>query len=184
MRNMASSAFAGLLMAIKDPKVPLFAVLTCAQLLGLGFINFFPTYVSHIERYRQHPFQWRALIVDTRQDRRHVGILDYCHAPYRSVSGVSLFPTLRQHSHYISSPPWILAAAISLVNAWHAGQDYPVHATLHLPISLFSRPLWRTFLTPLCSVVERCHRIYHQCEHVLDTRTLRLDVPHGLRLCR
>ena len=30
-------------MALKDPKVPIFAVMTCAQLLGLGFVNFFPT---------------------------------------------------------------------------------------------------------------------------------------------
>ena len=32
-------------MAIKDPKVPLFAIMTCAQLLGFSFVNFFPTYV-------------------------------------------------------------------------------------------------------------------------------------------
>ena len=40
------SAFAGLIMALKDPKVPIFAVMTCAQLLGLGFVNFFPTCVA------------------------------------------------------------------------------------------------------------------------------------------
>ncbi|RDX49229.1 MFS general substrate transporter [Lentinus brumalis] len=39
----SDSAFKGLIMAIKDPKVPLFAVMGCAQLLGLGFVNFFPT---------------------------------------------------------------------------------------------------------------------------------------------
>jgi len=37
------SAFAGLVMALKDPKVPIFAVMTCSQLLGLSFVNFFPT---------------------------------------------------------------------------------------------------------------------------------------------
>ena len=31
-------------MALKDPKVPIFAVMTCSQLLGLSFVNFFPTY--------------------------------------------------------------------------------------------------------------------------------------------
>ncbi|KAG9086650.1 hypothetical protein FRC06_002995 [Ceratobasidium sp. 370] len=40
------SAFAGLIMALKDPKVPIFAVLACSQLLGLSFVNFFPTTVS------------------------------------------------------------------------------------------------------------------------------------------
>ncbi|KAF9441561.1 MFS general substrate transporter [Macrolepiota fuliginosa MF-IS2] len=37
------SAWQGLKMAMKDPLVPLFAVMTAAQLLGLSFINFFPT---------------------------------------------------------------------------------------------------------------------------------------------
>ncbi|CEL60056.1 putative transporter C1683,12 OS=Schizosaccharomyces pombe (strain 972 / ATCC 24843) GN=SPBC1683.12 PE=3 SV=1 [Rhizoctonia solani AG-1 IB] len=37
------SAFAGLKMAIKDPKVPILALMTCSQLLGLSFVNFFPT---------------------------------------------------------------------------------------------------------------------------------------------
>ncbi|CCM04646.1 uncharacterized protein FIBRA_06830 [Fibroporia radiculosa] len=37
------SALVGLKMAIKDPKVPIMAVMCCSQLLGLGFINFFPT---------------------------------------------------------------------------------------------------------------------------------------------
>ncbi|KAK7691722.1 hypothetical protein QCA50_005122 [Cerrena zonata] len=37
------SAFTGLVQAIKDPKVPIFAVMACSQLLGLSFVNFFPT---------------------------------------------------------------------------------------------------------------------------------------------
>ncbi|KAH9941929.1 MFS general substrate transporter [Amylocystis lapponica] len=37
------SAFAGLKLALADPKLYIFAVMNCAQLLGLGFINFFPT---------------------------------------------------------------------------------------------------------------------------------------------
>ncbi|KAI0629055.1 MFS general substrate transporter [Trametes polyzona] len=39
----SDSALKGLIMALKDPKVPIFAVMTCSQLLGLGFVNFFPT---------------------------------------------------------------------------------------------------------------------------------------------
>ncbi|KAL0573376.1 hypothetical protein V5O48_008573 [Marasmius crinis-equi] len=41
--NTFESPFYGLKLAITDPKVLLFALMTCAQLLGLGFINFFPT---------------------------------------------------------------------------------------------------------------------------------------------
>ncbi|KAL4244118.1 MFS transporter superfamily protein [Abortiporus biennis] len=37
------SVLTGLKMALKDPKVSIFAVMTCAQLLGLSFVNFFPT---------------------------------------------------------------------------------------------------------------------------------------------
>lgn len=33
----------GLLMAIKDPKVWIFSIMNTAQLLGLSFVNFFPT---------------------------------------------------------------------------------------------------------------------------------------------
>ncbi|KAH7926979.1 MFS general substrate transporter [Leucogyrophana mollusca] len=38
-----ASVFEGFVMAIKDPKVWVFMVMTCSQLLGLSFINFFPT---------------------------------------------------------------------------------------------------------------------------------------------
>ncbi|OBZ69787.1 hypothetical protein A0H81_10482 [Grifola frondosa] len=41
--SSTESAFTGLIMALKDPKVPIFALMSCAQLLGLGFVNFFPT---------------------------------------------------------------------------------------------------------------------------------------------
>ncbi|KAH8087859.1 MFS general substrate transporter [Cristinia sonorae] len=40
------SVFAGLVLALKDPKVLIFAVMGCAQLLGLSFVNFFPTLTS------------------------------------------------------------------------------------------------------------------------------------------
>jgi len=36
----------GLRLALKDPKVSLFAIMTCSQLLGLSFVNFFPTLTS------------------------------------------------------------------------------------------------------------------------------------------
>ncbi|RPD58871.1 MFS general substrate transporter [Lentinus tigrinus ALCF2SS1-7] len=38
-----NSALKGLTMAVKDPKVLIFAVMTCCQLLGTGFTTFFPT---------------------------------------------------------------------------------------------------------------------------------------------
>jgi len=41
--NAEDSAWQGLKMAIKDTLVPLFAIMTTAQLLGLSFVQFFPT---------------------------------------------------------------------------------------------------------------------------------------------
>ena len=42
------SALSGLIMALKDPKTSIFAIMTCSQLLGLSFVNFFPTYVAFL----------------------------------------------------------------------------------------------------------------------------------------
>ncbi|RPD58876.1 MFS general substrate transporter [Lentinus tigrinus ALCF2SS1-7] len=44
--SKTDSAFHGLIMAVKDPKVPLFAIMSCAGLLGSGFASFFPTIVA------------------------------------------------------------------------------------------------------------------------------------------
>ncbi|KAG9312027.1 major facilitator superfamily domain-containing protein [Chiua virens] len=38
-----ASVFEGLKLALKDPKVPIFMLMCCSQLLGLSFTNFFPT---------------------------------------------------------------------------------------------------------------------------------------------
>ncbi|KAI0782638.1 MFS general substrate transporter [Abortiporus biennis] len=40
------SVLTGLKLALKDPKVSLFSVVACSQLLGLSFMNFFPTLTS------------------------------------------------------------------------------------------------------------------------------------------
>ncbi|KAJ7643674.1 major facilitator superfamily domain-containing protein [Roridomyces roridus] len=44
--NENESPFKGLKLAIKDPLVLTLAVMNCAQLLGLSFVNFFPTLTS------------------------------------------------------------------------------------------------------------------------------------------
>ncbi|PPR01382.1 hypothetical protein CVT24_006220 [Panaeolus cyanescens] len=41
--NAEDSQLQGLIMAIKDPKVGIFALMTISQLLGLSFVQFFPT---------------------------------------------------------------------------------------------------------------------------------------------
>ncbi|KIK51602.1 hypothetical protein GYMLUDRAFT_265734 [Collybiopsis luxurians FD-317 M1] len=44
--SVGDSPFRGLVMALQDPKVWLFSIMNMAQLLGLSFINFFPTLTS------------------------------------------------------------------------------------------------------------------------------------------
>ncbi|KAJ3930965.1 MAG: major facilitator superfamily domain-containing protein [Lentinula lateritia] len=44
--STGDSPLKGLLMAIQDPKVWVFAIMNTAQLLGLSFVNFFPTLTS------------------------------------------------------------------------------------------------------------------------------------------
>lgn len=57
------SPIAGLMMAIKDPIVLLFALMTICQILGLSFSNFFPTWVSNSSIYS---FSWPpTLQIDT-----------------------------------------------------------------------------------------------------------------------
>jgi len=41
--NLEDSQLQGLIMALKDPKVAIFSIMTIAQLLGLSFVQFFPT---------------------------------------------------------------------------------------------------------------------------------------------
>ncbi|PPQ83616.1 hypothetical protein CVT25_006301 [Psilocybe cyanescens] len=67
----------GLVLAVKDPKVSLFAVMTIAQLLGLSFVQYFPTLTQTL--------------------------------------GFNTTATL-----LLASPPWILAAILCFLNAWHA----------------------------------------------------------------
>lgn len=44
--NPEDSPLKGLYLAVKDPKVPIMAVMNLSQLLGLSFVNFFPTLTS------------------------------------------------------------------------------------------------------------------------------------------
>jgi len=44
--NAEDSPFKGLLMALKDPKVWILSIMTIAEILGLSFVNFFPTLTS------------------------------------------------------------------------------------------------------------------------------------------
>ncbi|KAF9465317.1 MFS general substrate transporter [Collybia nuda] len=75
--NLEDSPMEGLKMAIKDPIVQLFSLMTISQLLGLSFVQFFPTLTQTL--------------------------------------GFSTTISL-----LLAAPPWIVAAAVCCLNAWHA----------------------------------------------------------------
>lgn len=78
------SAFTGLKQALQDPKVYIMAVMTCAQLLGLSFVNFFPTYVVRIVT----DSMLNNLILQT---HRHVGLRHHRQLIARCVSSFEPF---------------------------------------------------------------------------------------------
>ena len=48
----------GLILAIKDPKVAIFAIMTVSELLGLSFLQFFPTLEYVLLNYKCSIFSW------------------------------------------------------------------------------------------------------------------------------
>lgn len=74
------SATVGLMMALKDPKVSIMAVMCCSQLLGLGFVNFFPTCVNYTLNTTSDSD------INASQYCRHDGILDNRHSSSLRVS--------------------------------------------------------------------------------------------------
>ncbi|KAG1740864.1 major facilitator superfamily domain-containing protein, partial [Suillus paluster] len=67
----------GLVLAIKDPKTIIFMFMSCSQLLGLSYINFFPTLTATLGFNNTITF-------------------------------------------LMAAPPWVLASACCVLNAWHA----------------------------------------------------------------
>lgn len=53
--NIFRSPVHGLVLAVKDPRVWLFALLNVSQLLGLSFTNFFPTCVPFLSHMSDYP---------------------------------------------------------------------------------------------------------------------------------
>ena len=89
MTESSCSALTGLLMAIKDPKVPIFMLMCCSQLLGLSFVNFFPTYVPF-------PLYDRSLLTSNFDRCRIAGTL-----------GFSTTVTLLLAAYVFGSPSWL-----------------------------------------------------------------------------
>ncbi|KAF5313900.1 hypothetical protein D9619_013007 [Psilocybe cf. subviscida] len=78
--SIEDSSIRGLVLALKDPKVGVFVLMTITQLLGLSFGQFFPTLTRTL------------------------------------TSGAT-------SALLLAAPPWIIAAIICSLNAWHADKS-------------------------------------------------------------
>ena len=97
--NRLNRFFSGLGQALSDIKVYLFALMCFAQLLGMSFQSFFPTYVLH--------FVFMSV------SHTHIIFLD------RLTSTLGYNTTI---SLLLAAPPWIFATVVCCINAWHAGR--------------------------------------------------------------
>lgn len=100
-------------MAIKDPLVLVFAFMNTAQLLGLSFISFFPTFGAHSIA--------AAFKLTTIQTYSNSRLFDYhqptpCRVRWTVSKKKYLFFMTLPHR-----PPWVLASILCLANAWHFG---------------------------------------------------------------
>nr|GAT52675.1 tartrate transporter [Mycena chlorophos] len=89
--NAADTPLQGLKLAVMDPLVWVFAIMNCAQLLGLSFINF-------------------CLFRDFEEDQLNV-------IPSRLTSTLGFDTTI---SLLLAAPPWLVSCIVCCLNALHA----------------------------------------------------------------
>ena len=152
-------AWRGLKLALQDPKVYIFALFDFCVLLGLGFVQFFPTSVMVI-------FFWLVVLIFFVPFT--VWLKQWASQPLSHSYLLRTLPNVDNTCLHISHslnprPPWILAAVFCIINARHAGKSTMVCSNL-----LSDRPLymircdWWTVLAHNRVVVGR-HRWLHHC---------------------
>ena len=116
LEHFLLSQVQGLIMAIKDPLVSLFAIMTISQLLGLSFVQYFPTLVD------SHPS-----IVKYNDLIRGLGILKHLDLILPTLNfslrrlTIFFYTLILFWFHSMYRPPWILASIICCMNSLHAG---------------------------------------------------------------
>ena len=110
----------GLILAIKDPKVAIFAIMTAAQLLGLSFLQFFPTseYILSNDKYSN--LADRSSLVGLQRPWGSAQPL-LCSSPRTQCPFGRLWGVINPSSY---SPPWIVATVVCCLNALHAGSRF------------------------------------------------------------
>jgi hypothetical protein len=114
------SPLQGLILAIKDPKVAIFAIMTLSELLGLSFLQFFPTSEYVLLSYNCSVLaDWFRFVGLPRPWDSARPLL--CSSPRMQCSSGRSWGVINFSSY---SPPWIIAAMVCCLNALHAGSQF------------------------------------------------------------
>jgi len=110
----------GLILAIKDPKVAIFAIMNIAQSLGLSFVLFFPTSECVLLNDKYSNLADGFPIVGLQRPWGSAPPL-LCSSPRTQCPSGLLWGVINFSSY---SPPWIISAVICCLNALHAGSRF------------------------------------------------------------
>jgi hypothetical protein len=119
-RTHATSAWKGLSAALKDPLVYFFSFIAFFDLMGMGFVNFFPTW----GKLFQKTFP-RSLLTGFYQAHCNARFLHDDYPTFGSVGSVLYilpFPKSNLPEKH-NRPPWVIAAIICVINGHHAGKS-------------------------------------------------------------
>jgi len=114
------SSVQGLILAIKDPKVAIFAIMNVTQALGLSFILFFPTSENILLNDKYLILANGFPIVGLQRPWGSARPL-LCSSPRTQCPSGRLWGVIN-FSFY--SPPWIISAVVCCLNALHAGSRF------------------------------------------------------------
>lgn len=95
--------------------------MTCAQLLGLSFVNFFPTYASLLFHCSDTDIDAGHPILGWLLHLASIQLSAFCFARRWS------FFWVLARNWCKNSPPWIWATITCCANAWHAGTSFYKH---------------------------------------------------------
>ena len=123
-------AWRGLKLALQDPKVYMLALFAFTDILGLGFIQFFPTSVMTTF--------FLLVVLTLLQSGSNNGFLNHYHT-LTCIVGCSTLIFTWLYYNLNSRAPWLLAAILCISNARHAGK----------PARHFARRVEICYLIPL-----------------------------------
>ena len=170
-------AWRGLKLALQDPKIYIFALYDFCALLGLGFVQFFPTSVMVILFWLVPWLMTTCLAI--LQSGWNNGFLNHYYTLTCFVRYLTLtFTWPHMYDNLNPRAPWIFAAGLCIINARHAGKPAVVFINLYLTIYMI-RCDWWTILAHNRVVVGRHRRLHHRAGHDVYRWSLCILVLNG-----